>query len=231
LTKLQKSIIFDIEQFLFEDRNVKMSEILNEQMTGRSPAIRYDKNPFVENMIIPVKGKNIRVSAMGLDDNILINQSTGEMHGTHIVATKKVDDAKFLKLFAGLAAHTFDFKSAGIKAFNVLIWVVQEKAISRDLVPLDRFALDEFLDAHKNRKPPLSLSLSTFARGIVELENAKIIAKHIRQGWYFINPNFIFNGDRIAFTHVLEREKKEDKLDQLINDINEKNYDLFQEND
>jgi hypothetical protein len=28
----------------------------------------------------------------------------------------------------------------------------------------------------------------------------------MRQGWYFINPNFLFNGDRIAFTTVIERK-------------------------
>ncbi|WP_259272006.1 hypothetical protein [Klebsiella pneumoniae] len=47
------------------------------------------------------------------------------------------------------------------------------------------------------------------------MEKAKIIAKTMRQGRYFINPNFVFNGDRIAFTTVIERkntiEKQEDK--------------------
>jgi hypothetical protein len=30
----------------------------------------------------------------------------------------------------------------------------------------------------------------------------------MRQGRYFINPNFLFNGDRIAFTTVIERTKR-----------------------
>ncbi|MBC9222158.1 hypothetical protein IBK32_10680, partial [Escherichia coli] len=47
--------------------------------------------------------------------------------------------------------------------------------------------------------------------GLAELEAAKIIAKHLRPGWYFINPNFIFNGDRIAFTTVIERKKATDQ--------------------
>jgi hypothetical protein len=32
-------------------------------------------------------------------------------------------------------------------------------------------------------------------QGLAELEAAQIIAKHMRQGWYFINPDFVFNGD------------------------------------
>lgn len=82
------------------------------------------------------------------------------------------------------------------------------KGVSKDLAPLDKFVLEDFLDAHKHKE--LALSQATFARGLAELEKAKIIAKHLRQGWYFINPNFIFNGDRIAFTSVIERNKKED---------------------
>lgn len=54
----------------------------------------------------------------------------------------------------------------------------------------------------------MSLSIATLKRGITELEKAQIIAKTVRKGRYFINPNFIFNGDRIAFTTVIERAKR-----------------------
>ena len=57
------------------------------------------------------------------------------------------------------------------------------------------------------KKPPVKLSLATFKRGLNELEKAKIIAKTIRQGRYYINPNFVFNGDRIAFTTCNREEK------------------------
>ncbi|MFY0838350.1 hypothetical protein ACA371_28650, partial [Klebsiella pneumoniae] len=57
------------------------------------------------------------------------------------------------------------------------------------------------------KKPPLRLSLATMKRGINELEKAKIIAKTMRKSFYFINPNFLFNGDRVAFTTVIERER------------------------
>lgn len=44
------------------------------------------------------------------------------------------------------------------------------------------------------------------------MEKAQIVAKTMRQGRYFINPNFVFNGDRIAFTTVIERKKRESEL-------------------
>jgi hypothetical protein len=100
---------------------------------------------------------------------------------------------------------TFDLTSAGIKVFGVLLWVVQHRALAKDEVDLDAIVLSEFIESHHDRKPALKLSHPTFKRGIAELEKAQVVAKTIRPGRYFINPNFVFNGDRLAFTTVIER--------------------------
>lgn len=169
---------------------------------------RFKTNPFLEGMIIPVKGKQVRLSKLGREDNVLINQSTGEVHGTHVTTYKSVDSEQFVKLFTANIAMTFDLQSAGIKALTVVIWTLQNHALAKDEIALDQIVLDDFLEAHQDRKPPMSLSIATLKRGINELEKAKIIAKTVRKGWYFINPNFIFNGDRIAFTTVIEKAKR-----------------------
>ncbi|ECE6016621.1 hypothetical protein DMZ75_24250 [Salmonella enterica subsp. diarizonae] len=179
----------------------------------RKQPIRYEENPFVEGMVVPMKGQRIQISRLGRDDNILVNQSTGEIQGTHIATFKRVDSEQFVKLFTANIALTFELGAAGIKAFGVLAWILQDRSISQDIVPLDKYVLDDFL---KSQDTKLSLSQATFARGLSELEKAKIIAKHVRQGWYFINPNFVFNGDRIAFTTIIERKRKETKDSQTI---------------
>jgi len=168
---------------------------------------RYKTNPFLPNMIIPVKDRQVKLSPLGKDSNILVNQSTGEVYGTHITSYKRVDGEQFVKIFTANIGLTFDLSAAGIRALNVLIWVVQHSAISKDEVDLDTLILSDFTDAHINDKKPLKLSLATFKRGITEMEKAQIIAKTMRKGRYFINPNFIFNGDRIAFTTLIERKK------------------------
>ena len=177
---------------------------------------RYKDNPFLEGMVVPVKGKQVRLSRLGRDDNILVNQNTGEVQGTHVTTYKRVDSEQFVKLFTANIGLTFELSSAGIKAFGVLVWSVQNSALSKDEVDLDTLVLEAFLQCQVSAsKQPLRLSLATFKRGLNELEKAKIIAKTMRQGRYFINPNFVFNGDRIAFTTVIERkntiEKQEDK--------------------
>ena len=177
---------------------------------------RYKENPFLEGMVVPVKGKQVRLSRLGRDDNILVNQNTGEVQGTHVTTYKRVDSEQFVKLFTANIGLTFELSSAGIKAFGVLVWSVQNSALSKDEVDLDTLVLEAFLQCQVSAsKQPLRLSLATFKRGLNELEKAKIIAKTMRQGRYFINPNFVFNGDRIAFTTVIERkntiEQQEDK--------------------
>lgn len=182
-----------------------MSWGLSEMSVKVREVVRYESNPFIEGMVVPIKGQKVQLSKLGKDDNILVNQSTGEIQGTHITTYRKVDAEQFVKLFTANIALTFDLKAAGIKAFNVLVWMLQNNSVSKDLIPLDKFALEAFLKAHDYRKPPIKLSQPTFWRGLAELESAQIVAKHVRQGWYFINPNFVFNGDRIAFTTVIEQ--------------------------
>lgn len=169
---------------------------------------RFKDNPFLSDMVVPVKGRQVKLSRLGKDDNILVNQTTGEVQGTHVTTYKKVDGEQFVKLFTANVAMTFDLSAAGIKVFSVLLWSVQHTAISKDQVDLDVLVLDDFIEAHADSEKPLRLSLSTFKRGLNELEKAQIIAKTLRKGRYFINPNFVFNGDRIAFTTLIEREPR-----------------------
>lgn len=180
---------------------------------------RYKTNPFLQNMIIPVKGRQVRLSPLGKDENVVMNQNTGEvLGGTHVTTYKRVDGEQFVKLFTANIALTFDLSSQGIKAFSVLLWAMQQKALAKDEVYLDTHTREDFIEAEGKQKA-LKLSQPTFARGLAELTKAKIIAKTLRQGVYWINPNFIFNGDRIAFTTLIERRNGSQKDDEQQLDL------------
>ena len=165
------------------------------------PAKRYELNPFIEDMELKTKKRPIRVSPLGANTSI-VNNDTGEITGTHVVTYKKVDSEQFLKLFTKNVALTFDLNAAGIKAFNVLVWAVQNNAYNSIEVGLDKFTLSDFLKSNES----LYFSQPTFTRGLNDLCKSGIIAKSRKAGYYHINPNFIFNGDRIAFTTLIERE-------------------------
>lgn len=102
---------------------------------------RHKTNPFIEDMVVPMKGRQVQLSRLGRDQNILVNQATGEVQGTHVTTYKRVDGEQFIKLFTANIGLTFDLSAAGIKTFSVLLWVVQHKAISKDEVDLDTLML------------------------------------------------------------------------------------------
>jgi len=176
-------------------------------MVKRASIVRHRENPFLADMEISTRKRQVRVRALGKNgDTSILHHDTGELSGTQLITYKQVDDEEFVKLFAKNLALTFDLTAAGNKALFVLIWVVQYTAIEKDLVALDKYTHEDFIEAHADSEKPLMLSMTTFSRGLNELEKSKIIAKARKAGEYFINPAFVFNGDRIAFTRVIERK-------------------------
>jgi hypothetical protein len=72
--------------------------------------------------------------------------------------------------------------------------------------------LKEIAEAWEKRgEKKLSFSETTLSRGLVNLANNQIVAKSTKTNIYFINPNILFNGDRVAFSTVLERKKEQDR--------------------
>lgn len=171
---------------------------------------RWESNPFVDrNWAYALESRkrkqHVNISNFGKNNNVnIIDVNTGELRGTAVTTYRYVDPEKFVKIFADNIGLTFDLTSAGIKAFSVLLFVVQ-KTIKTDEVLLDKYVLQEFCKAHKKE-----LSNPTFLRGLRELCEAKIIAKSFRKAWYWINPNFVFNGDRISFNTILIRKTNEE---------------------
>jgi hypothetical protein len=99
-----------------------------------------------------------------------------------------------------------------------------QNTISKDVVCLDKYALSDFLEAHPRIK---SYTFRTLQRGLNELVNCQILARHYHQGSFYINPYFMFNGDRIAFTTVIERDTSKDhgQKDLLEDEIRSKRLD------
>lgn len=170
---------------------------------SRMALIKHRYNPFFDELEIETKTQSVKVASLG-KSNVIVNQDTGEISGTHVRTYRKVDSAQFVKLFTQNIGLTFDLTSAGLKAFNVLMWCVQRNGHNKDELTLDSYALEDFIEDNNG----LTLSLRTLRRGLTELCNANILAKSVRVNSYYLNPSFVFNGDRIAFTSLIEREDR-----------------------
>ncbi len=58
-------------------------------MIKNNSVVRHKINPFVKNMIVPVGKQNVRISRIGKNENILVNQNTGEVIGHRSLLMKK----------------------------------------------------------------------------------------------------------------------------------------------
>ena len=161
---------------------------------------KHKENPFINKMMVKYKTKKESVSVIGTGGNLVINDEGEEVGNstTHVVTKKVVDSDQFVKLFTQNIALTFNLKSAGVKAFSVLIWAIQNHSYNKDQVFLNDFIREEFIASQEKTDKPLKLSKSVFYKGLAELEKESIIAKSMIQGCFWINPSFVFNGNRIG---------------------------------
>lgn len=167
----------------------------NEVAKTRRGLTLYDENPFVSYDM--VKSKTRRITNKN-GDMMYVNGSTGEVTGqAGFWYAKEVDDAQFVKLYVKGVKAFKELTSAGTRVFELLYLEVQ-KNIGKDQIYLSFTAV----------KPENSLSQATFTRGMRELIDKGFIAPCPAVGWYWLNPDYMFNGDRLAFVQEYRRAPK-----------------------
>lgn len=140
--------------------------------------------------MLDVKTKTRRVTNKR-GDMMLVSRDGGEI--TAPIAgfweAEEVDSTRFIKLFVNGVKALKELTGAGTKVFEVLYLRVQDN-IGKDRIFMSYSDLDQKLTP---------MSHSTYKRGLSELIEKKFIAATPTQGWYWLNPDFVFNGDRLAF--------------------------------
>jgi hypothetical protein len=156
------------------------------QATRRGVAL-FEENPFMLDMT--TKTRRI-VNRRG--DMELINRETGEIAApiAGFWEAQEVDSTKFVKLFVAGVKALKELTGAGTKVFEVLYQNIQEEAIGKDQIYLSFFNVDQALTP---------MSQATYKRGMSELIAKGFLASTPNQNWYWLNPSYVFNGDRLAF--------------------------------
>lgn len=179
------------------NQNIFKIEEKNEAPSLKKVA-RFKKNPFMESLMVKTKSKRLTVAA----GSKLIGRN-GEQSLTTIAQFISVDESQFVKVFLKDLAIWFDLSRPAIKTLGVIMWAMKE-SIGKDIISLD---------FHDVEEGGFKMSKYTFFRGISELIDNGVIARHIRPSLYFINPAIIFNGDRVRF--VREYRKVDFSKNQL----------------
>lgn len=130
----------------------------------------------------------------------LVDNDTGAI-ATSIAGfweTEEVDSAKFVKLFINGVKALKELTSAGTKVFEVLYLGVQNN-IEKERIYMSFSSVDQDVTP---------MSESTYMRGMKELINKGFLAATPHVGMYWLNPDFIWNGDRLAFVKQYYKNDK-----------------------
>lgn len=177
---------------------------------------RFKENPFLnETTKDIVTGKKKIYSPVDSNKFMITNVATGEVIPAGIYCQKEVEKSEFVKLYAKGAAAIMGLKSAGIKVFQIMYGqLLGRDGKDKTEIILNYDILDEDIKKW--------ISYRTFVRGIGELVKARFIAETYAAGYYFVNPAFIYNGNRllIAEDYILKEDKTEKPVE-VVQDYSE----------
>lgn len=157
---------------------------------SRRGAQKHTENPFIGSAVANTKTGVRRITDKSGTRMMVVSENTGEIIApAGFWQAEEVDKSQFVKLYVNGVRAFKDLSGAGTKVFELLYLEVQ-KAIGRDRIYLSFHAVDQAVSP---------MSESTFMRGMKELVTKGFIAESMAPGLYFLNPDYLWNGDRLAF--------------------------------
>lgn len=188
----------------------------HENETRRGVAL-YDANPFMHGTAIKAKTRRV-TNKRG--DMMLVNANTGEVQApiAGFWEAEEVDSTKFIKLFVNGVKALAELTNAGTRVFE-LLYIEMQNNIGKDQIYLSYSGLDKNLKA---------ISRSTFSRGLAELIEKRFIAAMPAVGWYWVNPDFIWNGDRLTFVKEFRKQANRQPTEQLAQEKDTRTIDMFE---
>jgi len=179
-------------------------EKVDKKDKSRRGLTKYKENPFLMVTSNNTKGGTRKITGQSNDRMMIVSEDTGErVGGAAFIKYEEVDKTKFIKLYVNGVKAITQLSSAGTKVFEVLYREVQNKK-DTDKVMLGFDLIDQNI---------VKIARATFYRGMSELITKNFIAETTTSNIYFINPDYIFNGDRLSFVQsFIQKTTKEPKF-------------------
>lgn len=186
---------------------VEKSAANNVPALSRRGTKKYSVNPFVGNAAANTKQGVKRISNKDGNRMMVVSEETGQIVApAGFWQAQEVDKTQFVKLYVNGVKAFRELTGAGTKVFEVLYLKVQE-SIGKDVIYLSFYDVDQLTTP---------MSESTFMRGMRELVAKAFLAESMSSARYFLNPDYMWNGDRLAF--VKEYRVKGSTSDQVRRD-------------
>ena len=177
---------------------------MSHESATRRGVVLHRKNPFMANASLPTKTKRV-TNKRG--DMVLLS-SEGEIvsNVAGFWQSEEVDSSKFLKLFVNGVKALAELSNPGTRVFELLYCEMQNN-IGKDQVYLSFTGVED----------TTKISRATFKRGMAELIDKKFIAAMPAVGWYWVNPDYMWNGDRLAFVkeYINKQPTPKKEVDQI----------------
>jgi hypothetical protein len=162
----------------------------------------YKTNPYLLEASANTNSGNKRRTLQSPDGTkMMVTTESGEaVAPAGFWQLQEVDKTQFVKLYVNGVKAFKELTTAGTRVFE-LLYLQMQKSTGKDLIYLSFSALEN--------EP---ISQATFTRGMRELIDKKFVAPTPQIGWYWVNPDFVWNGDRLAFVkeYRLKRDVKSD---------------------
>lgn len=164
----------------------------------------FETNPYIENANANTNETTKRKTLRSRDGTtLMITNQTGEIVApAGFWQTQEVDKTQFIKLYINGVKAFRELSAAGTKMFEVL-YIEMQQTIGKDKVYL----------SYANLPKGYEISQATFTRGVRELMDKKFIAPCQATAWYWVNPDYMWNGDRLAYVkeYRLKRDTANDQ--------------------
>lgn len=166
---------------------------------------KYTENPSIGKAVSGTK-TGVKKISNKMGDRFMIISEHGETiapAGFHEIV--EVDKTQFVKLYIKGVQAFQGLTAAGTQVFELVYRTVQENPGA------DRFYLHFMTVEHKK----MNIGKRTFHRGLSELLKKEFIFESIEPNLYFLNVDYLFNGNRMAFikeyrvSELAERKKLE----------------------
>ncbi|WP_196592571.1 replication/maintenance protein RepL [Pectinatus sottacetonis] len=166
-------------------------------MARRTNVTKYKENPFLKETTLQSIQGNRTITGTGeqSDTRLVVTSDTEEIKEMTGFYTKvEVDKTHFLKIYSlGIRTLT-GLSSAGMKTFSIIYnIIILNKQYTKDTILLNYDMLEDEQQA--------TCSRATFYRGLKDLLKKNFIAETLISGVYFINPTYIYNGNRLALVN------------------------------
>lgn len=173
-----------------------------EGVVSRRELPEYEENPSV-----PVASQSTKIAPRRITnkagDKCMIVSETGEVlapAGFHEIV--EVDRTQFVKLYVGGVAAVNDLSAAGSKVFKVVYSLILKNPNT------DRILM--------HNKVVKSIPKTTFEKGLTELLSKEILYRSTFPNQFFLNVNYIFNGDRLALVKEYRLKEGDGWKDQSL---------------